>query len=85
MYYTVKRNTPAIAKQGVGTTFKEVSRDTMERFKIVLPPVSITDQFENILHPMFEKRRALERENNELTKLRDWLLPMLMNGQATVM
>ena len=56
----------------------------MERFKIVLPPVSITDQFENILHPMFEKRRALEHENNELTKLRDWLLPMLMNGQATV-
>lgn len=84
VYYTVKRNTPAIAKQGVGTTFKEVSRDTMERFKIVLPPVSITDQFENILHPMFEKRRALEHENMELTKLRDWLLPMIMNGQATV-
>lgn len=84
VYYTVKRNTPAIAKQGVGTTFKEVSRDTMERFKIVLPPVSITERFERILHPVVEKRRFLEHENMELTKLRDWLLPMLMNGQATV-
>ena len=84
VYYTLKRNTPAIAKQGVGTTFKEVSRDTMERFKIVLPPVSITERFEHILHPLVEKRRSLEHENMELTKLRDWLLPMLMNGQATV-
>ena len=29
---------------------------------------------------------AIERslENQELIKLRDWLLPMLMNGQVTV-
>jgi type I restriction enzyme S subunit len=25
-----------------------------------------------------------ERQNQELTQLRDWLLPMLMNGQVTV-
>lgn len=30
------------------------------------------------------KLRAIEIENSELTKLRDWLLPMLMNGQAKV-
>lgn len=34
--------------------------------------------------PMFERVRTLWLENDELTKLRDWLLPMLMNGQATV-
>jgi hypothetical protein len=33
---------------------------------------------------MFEKMGVCERENEELTKLRDWLLPVLMNGQATV-
>lgn len=51
---------------------------------VIVYAVQITDQFENILHPVFEKRRALEHENIELTKLLDWLLPMLMNGQATV-
>ena len=84
VYYTVKTNTPAIAQQGVGTTFKEVSRDTMERFQIVLPPVDVATQFEDFLNASLEKRRILEHENRELTKLRDWLLPMLMNGQATV-
>jgi len=84
VYYTVKMHTPAIAKQGVGTTFKEISRDTMEKFRIVLPPASIANEFESVLNAAFEKRRILEHENDELTKLRDWLLPMLMNGQATV-
>lgn len=84
VYYTLKQNTPAIAQQGVGTTFKEVSRDTMERFLVVLPPVEITAQFEQLLRTSFEKRRVLEHENCELVKLRNWLLPMLMNGQATV-
>ena len=31
-----------------------------------------------------EKRKSLYKENRELTRLRDWLLPMLMNGQVTV-
>ncbi len=85
IYYTLKRNTPAIAQQGVGTTFKEVSRDTMERFQIVLPKQTVAEHFEKVLSAFFEKRRVLEHENDELTKLRDWLLPMLMNGQATVL
>ena len=84
VYYTVKRNTPAIAQQGVGTTFKEVSRDTMERFQIVLPPIEVAERFEKLLETSFEERRVLEHENCELKKLRDWILPMLMNGQATV-
>ena len=34
--------------------------------------------------PLFSKAGANIRENNELKQLRDWLLPMLMNGQATI-
>lgn len=34
--------------------------------------------------PIMDKQKALYKENRELTKLRDWLLPMLMNGQVTV-
>jgi hypothetical protein len=33
------------------------------------------------LFPLKEQKGT---ENRELTKLCDWLLPMLMNGQATV-
>ena len=34
--------------------------------------------------PLFAKIGANIRENSELKRLRDWLLPMLMNGQATI-
>ena len=34
--------------------------------------------------PLFAKIAANIRENNESKQLRDWLLPMLMNGQATI-
>lgn len=84
IYYTIKRYTPAIAQQGVGTTFKEISGDTMTNFLLLLPPVELAAQFENVLDATFEKRRILEHENLELANLRDWLLPMLMNGQAMV-
>ena len=30
------------------------------------------------------KQQILENQNQELTQLRDWLLPMLMNGQVKV-
>ncbi len=34
--------------------------------------------------PLFDKIGANKRENISLQQLRDWLLPMLMNGQATI-
>lgn len=37
-----------------------------------------------MVQPIEQKIRVAEQENRELTKLRDWLLPVLMNGQATV-
>ena len=36
------------------------------------------------LEPMVKQLVINQRENTELAKLRDWLLPMLMNGQVTV-
>ena len=51
---------------------------------IILPKKSVADRFSNFVKPLHEKQVRLTFENIELTKLRDWLLPMLMNGQARV-
>lgn len=40
--------------------------------------------FQNIINPMFELMAVCSSESKLLTSLRDWLLPMLMNGQARV-
>jgi len=40
--------------------------------------------FQLISKPIFDKISQSRLENQQLTALRDWLLPMLMNGQVTV-
>ena len=44
----------------------------------------IADQFSKIVRPIYEAVHKNYNQNQELTQLRDWLLPMLMNGQARV-
>ena len=69
---------------GNGTTFGSITKDTLYEMKVVIPDLSLVKAFEEIVQPIEQKIRAAEQENRELTKLRDWLLPMLMNGQVTV-
>ena len=40
--------------------------------------------FNNSVQPWFTIISDNIRESQRLTALRDWLLPMLMNGQATI-
>lgn len=44
----------------------------------------IMNQFVHIVRPIRKNLEMIALQSQELTKLRDWLLPMLMNGQARV-
>ena len=66
------------------TTMGHITTDHLEQSRIVLPPSEIIQAFSEIVAPIHEKIGYCQKENRELTKLRDWLLPMLMNGQAKV-
>lgn len=44
----------------------------------------IFSEFQRIIEPMFAKMIANRQESQKLAHLRDWLLPMLMNGQVSV-
>ncbi|MFC2062672.1 restriction endonuclease subunit S [Chloroflexota bacterium] len=44
----------------------------------------VLSKFEEIASPMREQIESTAQENFKLTRLRDWLLPMLMNGQVTI-
>lgn len=67
-----------------GTGINNLTNETFDNLLFPNPSPSVLSRFEEIVTPMLEKMGACERENEELTKLRDWLLPMLMNGQVTV-
>ena len=53
-------------------------------FTFARPTDKLVDQFGTLVMPLFSQIQKLEIENHELASLRDWLLPMLMNGQATI-
>ncbi len=84
VYYTVKDLIPSIEAKASGSTFKEVSASVLKFIATFLPLQSILDDFTEIISPIFEKQNKIEQENQQLAHLRDWLLPMLMNGQVVV-
>ena len=67
-----------------GSIFKGIRINSLMESKIVIPPMKIIEGFSKAVHPLFTMQNRLNNETHALTQLRDWLLPMLMNGQATV-
>ena len=51
---------------------------------IAQPPIDLMKQFFDYASSVDKKTQLLLKQNQELTQLRDWLLPMLMNGQVKV-
>ena len=52
--------------------------------KVVRPNKDVLKQYHNMIGPAFEKQNQIAIENQQLSSLCDWLLPMLMNGQVKV-
>ena len=66
------------------TTMGHITQDHLRQSRITIPPSDLINKLDKILKPILEKKVKLEEENQELASLRDWLLPMLMNGQVSV-
>lgn len=69
---------------GNGTTFGSITKDYLFEMPIIIPDINIVKKFEERVASVEKKIEICEQENRELSNLRDWLLPMLMNGQVTV-
>ena len=67
------------------TTMGHITQDHLRQSTIVLPPdVDIANKLEEKLCPIFDAIVKNSQEIMTLTKQRDELLPLLMNGQASV-
>lgn len=56
----------------------------LKEFLIILPDKDISQKYNEIANTFFIKIRNNIKQNHQLTQLRDFLLPMLMNGQVSV-
>lgn len=72
------------ATQTGGSILQNVSQDTLRSLLVPVPPLPLITKFNEVALQTIELIHANTNEINELRNLRNWLLPMLMNGQATV-
>lgn len=67
-----------------GTTFGSITKDDLFTLKVIKPRNEVLEMYHKLINPCFEKQNLIAEENQQLSSLRDWLLPMLMNGQVSV-
>ena len=72
------------ATQTGGSILQNVSQDTLSSLPVPIPPKMLLDEFNQTVLQTFELIHTNMNETSQLINLRDWLLPMLMNGQATI-
>ncbi|APY10277.1 hypothetical protein BWZ22_03065 [Seonamhaeicola sp. S2-3] len=66
------------------TTMGHITRDHLKQSRIIIPSLEVIKKLDEKLKPILDKQVLLNKQNQKLAELRDWLLPMLMNGQVTV-
>ncbi len=66
------------------TTMGHITQEHLQQSRIAIPTEKLTLELEKIIAPIFKQKMVNEIQNQTLSTLRDWLLPMLMNGQVTI-
>ena len=78
-YFESKKNQIA-----TGATQQAINDTDLEDFDIVIPNSDILKRYNAIVTPYYKLITRNKFQSKELSKLRDFLLPLLMNGQVTV-
>ena len=84
LYFLTTQLIDCLKAKGSGSVFKSIIASDIEHSTLCVATENVVSDFCKKVKPLFEKLKANTIEIAELTKLRDELLPLLMNGQATV-
>lgn len=75
---------PRLIGLRTGAQQPHINKGTIDDSPIAIPPVDVLENYYGVADAIFEKIMVQAFQNHELVNLRDWLLPLLMNGQVTV-
>ena len=84
LVYCLKQLEGTNATTSGGSILQNVSQDTLKGLHVIVPKKQIIDKFNKTIELIFARMLNCLKESKALTKQRDELLPLLMNGQATV-
>ena len=80
-YYLLAKNPNYLCS---GSAQPQLTRENLTLYSLKVPPITELNVFESYAEKVRKIIIKNQQENIELSTLRDWLLPMLMNGQATI-
>jgi len=85
-YFFFKRpeNQKRLEKIAGGSSQANLSPIDAVKDKFPIPTAPVLNNFTQLVNPLLNQILIKNQENQHLAALRDWLLPMLMNGQVTV-
>ncbi len=84
LYFKRPEKQKLIEQLSSGSSQANLSPLQLFKTKDVIPENTILNSFEDKVEPISQRILVNEKENQKLAELRDWLLPMLMNGQVRV-
>lgn len=67
-----------------GATQEAVNNEDMQSIRLIIPNYGTLSRFHEVCKGIYAQMSKNICENRELGAIRDWLLPILMNGQASV-
>jgi type I restriction enzyme S subunit len=73
-----------ILNMGSGSIFKNLKTEYIKDLRIALPPEDLLESSRDIFRNNADQILNYVKQNQQLATLRDWLLPMLMNGQIKI-
>lgn len=84
LFFLAKELIQHLQVKSSGSVFDSIVSNDIELTNLAIPTEDVIEKFAAVVEPAFEKIANNTKENQQLAQLRDWLLPMLMNGQVTV-
>lgn len=61
-----------------------INLEQLSNVDVIFPPRKIQNSYSSLVAPIYEKLKIIQKENKTLIQTRDFLLPLLMNGQVSV-
>ncbi|MCQ5202118.1 restriction endonuclease subunit S [Mordavella massiliensis] len=68
----------------IGTSQSALTIENLKKIKLIVPDKKLVEDYYNKTYDMIEKKRILQKNNQNLTAQRDLLLPRLMSGKLEV-
>ena len=84
LYLTMDASLQQFRSQASGAVFDAIVVATFDRISVIRPDLKTAKAFDELINPVFDQIANLGRQNEQLAKARDLLLPKLMNGTLTV-